>query len=78
MGAVPITRGVDLAREERMQVRDNVLEIFRHIFKMPVIVKYKDRDTQLSASFKRLYDELFQFLALSDKGDGGGREMEIA
>lgn len=49
---MPVQRGVDLAREERMESRDAVLEMFRHIFKSPNLIKYKDKESALQQDFK--------------------------
>jgi hypothetical protein len=74
----PVTKGVDLQREERLKVCDDILSMFLAIFKGATIskrVKYKGNIGKVS---KSLYNDLYNFLALSDSSKGGGRQLEAA
>ena len=72
-----MTRGIDLAREERLKVGEDLLEQFRNIFKCKTVIRYKDKQSHLQADFTKLYEELYHFLALSDSYGGPG-DMEMA
>ena len=43
--------GVDLAREERMQIRDQLLDQFRMVFKGKTLNKYKEKESSLKKDF---------------------------
>lgn len=76
--AIPISKGVDFAREERMEVRNQLLDEFRFIFKSPILKKYRSKENQLMGDFNRLYEELYNFLIMADRSGGNGGDMELA
>lgn len=77
MKVVPLTKGVDFAREERMEISKNLTEKYRQIFKGSKMTKYKEKQSQLQPDFIKLYEELYHFLIMTDRNDGGG-QMELA
>ena len=74
----PVGQGVDLQREERLKVCQDLLDTFLQIFKGNTLkkrVKYKGNIGKVS---KNLYNELYNFLALADTKKGNSREPEAA
>lgn len=73
--STPLGRGVDLQREERVQQCDELLQRFLAIFKGSTLKKRRKYKGNIGKVSNDLYNELYKFLALSDKS-GGGRELE--
>lgn len=74
----PVSKGVDLQREERLKVCDDLLNMFLAIFKGTTLkkrVKYKGNIGKVS---KNLYNELYNFLALADSSKGNSKQAELA
>lgn len=76
--ALPVNKGVDFAREERMETRNALLDEFWYIFKSPQLKKYWEKENSLLADFNKLYEELYNFLIVADRNGGGHGDMELA
>jgi hypothetical protein len=73
----PVCKGVDLQREERVKICDELLDMFLKVFKGTTIkkrVKYKGNIGKVS---KNLYTDLHNFLALADSKGGNDRQAEL-
>lgn len=74
----PVSKGVDLQREERVKICDELLDMFLKVMKGTTIqkrVKYKGNIGKVS---KNLYTDLHNFLALADSKGGNNRQAELA
>jgi hypothetical protein len=74
----PVSQGVDLQREERINQCNDLLNTFLAIFKGSTLkkrVKYKGNIGKVS---NNLYNDLYSFLALSDNSKGNDRQMDLA
>ena len=74
----PVTKGVDLQREERIKNCNELLDRFRAVFKGSTLkkrVKYKGNIGKVS---KNLSEELYQFLALANDDGGNDGQPELA
>ena len=74
----PVTKGVDLQREERLKICDDLLDQFTAVFKGKTLAKRVKYSGNIGKVSNSLYTELYNFLALADKNGGGGREPEMA
>lgn len=74
----PVSRGVDLSREERLKICDELLEQFVGIFKGSTIKKRSKYKGNIGRVSKSLYEDLYKFLALSDTNGGNNRQAELA
>ena len=76
----PVSKGVDLEREQRLKIWDSLLDMFRATFKGNIVKKRAKIKNNWGNIAKKLYLELNNFLALSEttKGRGDGGELEPA
>ena len=45
MKSVAMTKGVDFAREERLEISNSLTDLFRGVFKSNKMKKYKDKES---------------------------------
>ena len=73
----PVSKGVDLEREQRLKIWDSLLDMFRTIFKGNIIKKRSKIKNNWGKVAKNLYIELNNFLALSENTKGGGDNQQL-
>lgn len=73
-----VSHGVDLQREERLKVCNDLLDFFLKIFKGKTIQKRCKYPKEIGKVSKLLYSELHNFLALADTNGGNNRQAELA